>query len=112
MSTGLGTAVITATSLEYNVQSTVTIDVVIPITKLTLSAEFSIIDVGETNQISYVTKPKDSNVTVNMVYESSDNAVATVDSNGVATGVSPGVVTITGTDRITGISDTYEIKVK
>ena len=111
-STGLGTAIITARSLEYDVQSTVTVDVVIPITKLTLSAEFSSIEVGGKDQMSYVTKPKDSSVTVNMIYESSDKSIATVDSSGIVTGISSGVVTIKGTDRITGISDSFDITVK
>jgi uncharacterized protein YjdB len=111
-SVGLGTAVIVAKSTEYNVENSITLDVVVPITKLTLSAEFPSINVGETDQVSYTTKPKDSNVAVNMIYESSDKKIATVDSSGIVTGISSGTVTITGTDRITGISDSYEITIK
>ena len=112
IATGLGTAVITAKSEKYGVENTVTLDVIVPITKLDLSAEFSKITIGEKDQISYSTTPKDSNVTVDLIYESSDSEIATVDASGVVTGVSAGTVTITATDRITGISDTYKITVK
>lgn len=109
----LGDAVITAKSTEYDVEGTVTLSVVVPAKKVTLSAEYSTISVGETSQMSYSTRPTEaSGVQVKMNYESSDNSIATVDSSGIVTGVSSGKVTITGTDKITGISDTFDITVK
>ena len=108
----LGDAVITARSIEYDVEGTVTLSVVVPAKKVTLSAEFSKINVGETSQISHTTKPTEaSGVHVNLNYESSDDNIATVDSSGIVTGKAPGTVTITATDKITGLSDTYDIKV-
>lgn len=109
----LGDAVITAKSTKYDVEGTVTLSVVVPASKINLSAEFSKITVGETSQMSYTTKPKESTgVQVKLDYTSSDNSIATVDSSGVVTGVSEGTATITATDKITGISDTFDITVK
>ncbi len=109
---GLGDAVITAKSTEYDVEGTVTLSVVVPANSLNLSAEFSRIDVGETSQISHTTRPTEaSGVQVKLSYESSDNSVATVDNSGIVTGVSSGVATITATDKITGIQDTFDITV-
>lgn len=109
----LGDAVITARSTEYDVEETVTLSVVVPASKLTLSAEFDTINVGETSQISHTTRPTEaSGVQVKLNYQSSDNSIATVDSSGIVTGVSAGTVTITGTDKITGLSDTYEITIR
>lgn len=56
----LGDAVITARSTEYNVEGTVTLSVVVPANKLSLSAEFSSIKVGETSQISHTTRPTEA----------------------------------------------------
>lgn len=109
----LGDAVITAKSTEFGVEGTTTLSVVVPASKLTLSAEFSSISVGETSQISHTTRPTEaSGVQVRLTYSSSDNSIATVDNSGIVTGKAPGVVTITGTDKVTGLSDTYEIIVK
>lgn len=109
----LGDAVITAKSTEFGVEGTTTLSVVVPASKLTLSAEFSSISVGETSQISHTTRPTEaSGVQVRLTYSSSDNSIATVDNSGIVTGKAPGVVTITGTDKVTGLSDTYEITVK
>ena len=110
---GLGDAVITAKSTKYDVEGTVTLSVVVPAKKINMSAEFSKIAVGGTSQISYTTKPTEaSGVQVKLTYESSDNNIATVDSSGIVTGIAPGKVTITGTDKITGLTATYDITVK
>lgn len=108
----LGDAVITAKSTEFDVEGTVTLSVVVPANSLNISAEFEEIGVGETDQISHTTRPTEaSGVQVKLSYESSDNNIATVDSNGVVTGVSAGVVTITATDKITGLTDTYDVTI-
>ena len=109
---GLGTAVVTVKSTKYDIdESTITFDVVVPITDLELSSEFRFITVGETSQMSYTTRPKDASVSVNVVYTSADTNIATVDSSGIVTGVSSGVTMITGVDKITGLSDTWTITV-
>ena len=109
----LGDAVITARSTEYDVTGTVTLSVVTPANKLSLNAEFSQIQVGETSQISHTTRPtEESGVQVKLSYESSDNSVAIVDNSGIVTGVSAGTATITATDKITGLQGTFDITVK
>lgn len=109
----LGDSVITAKSTKYDVEATVTLSVVVPASKLTLNSEFSKINVGETTQISYTTRPTEaSGVQVKLNYQSSNNSIATVDNSGIVTGIAPGTVEITGTDKITGLSDTYEITIR
>lgn len=105
-----GTTKITAKSTEYDVQSEITINVVELITKLTVSSEFKTIKVGEQTQMSYTTTPKNS--TVSVKYASSDETIATVDTNGIVTGVKAGSVSIIVTDEISGKSASYTIKVK
>jgi hypothetical protein len=111
VSSNCGTAVITATSTDYDVEYQVTIDVIEPITKLTLNTEYSSIEVGQETTMSYTCRPQTSDVKVNISYESSDESVATVEGT-IVTGVSKGTATITGTDEITGISATFKITVK
>ena len=109
----LGDSVITARSTEFDVTGTVTLSVVVPANKLNLSAELDKISVGETSQISHTTKPTEATgVQVKLNYQSSDNSIATVDSSGIVTGIAPGTVTITGTDKITGLADSYVITVE
>ena len=70
---------------------------VIPVTALTLSKTEASIDAGNTETLS-VSSVTPSDATDQTVTWSSDNtAVATVDENGVVTGVSAGTATITAT---------------
>lgn len=107
---GTGSATIKAVNTEYNIESEVNIDVVTPITKLTISSEFKTISIGSETSLSYTFKP--TNATLDIEYESSDESIATVNDSGVVTGVSEGTVTITGTDKITGKTATHKIIVK
>jgi len=64
----------------------------------------------ETTQLAIVTTPADLDVSDGTVYwTSSDAAVATVDANGLVTGVSAGVVNITAEFR--GVSHALEVTV-
>ena len=105
-----GVATVTAISNEYNIQSEITVNVVTFATKLNVSSEYKTIDVGEQTQMSYTTSPKSA--TVNVKYASSDETVATVDSNGIVTGVSEGSVSIIVTDEISGRTTSYTINVE
>ena len=98
-----GTSVVTAKSPDYGIEYQATIDVIEPITKLTLSSE--------EKTMQYSCKPQTSDVKVNISYKSSDESIATVNESGIVTGVSKGTVTITGKDEITGIEATYKVKV-
>lgn len=110
ISNSTGTAIVTATSTEYDLKSEVTIDVVEPITSITLKSEFRMIEIDEESQLTPQYKP--TTATAKISYKSSDESVVTVDENGVATGVSYGVATITVTDEITGYYDEFKITVK
>ena len=104
-----GVVTITAISNDYDIQAETTISVVEPITKLSIESEYSQIDIGEETQISYEYEPEEA--TVNIEYSSSDEDVATVDENGIVTGVSEGTATIIATDSITGKTASCSITV-
>lgn len=104
-----GVATITAVSNEYDIQSEITINVVELITRLNVSSEYTTIDVGEQTQISYTTTPRTA--TVDITYASSDETIATVDSNGIVTGVASGSVSIIVTDSISRRTASYTIRV-
>lgn len=105
----VGTVTITAVSTEYEIQNKITISVVEPITKLTIESEYTKIEIGEQTQISYTYQPVESSVDIE--YASTDEEIATIDENGVVTGLSEGSVTIIATDSITGKSASCSITV-
>ena len=71
------------------------------------------VDVGETEQIDPNTITKPDNVSnKDLVYESSNPNVATVDNNGKVTGVNPGTTTITVKTKDGEIIDTITVVVK
>ena len=97
----VGTATVTATLEQYDLISTVNVTVYRPIKNLKLSVNNTILRVGSDRQLNMVATPKNATITY-LSYESSDPEVATVNNNGIVTGVSKGTVTITVTDNITG----------
>lgn len=97
----VGTATITAKLEEYDLLSTVNVTVYRPIKNLKLSANNTILRVGSDRQLNMLATPKNATITY-LSYESSDPEIATVNNNGIVTGVSKGTVTITVTDNITG----------
>ena len=58
-----------------------------------------------------MTKPSDANIET-LEYESSDEEIATVNSNGIVTGVSPGKVTITVIDTYTETEKSVTVTIK
>lgn len=104
-----GTVVITVKSIDYGIEAETTIEIVKPITKLYLQTEYSSIDIGEEMQLEYTYKP--STATPKVQYSTSDEGLATVDENGIVTGVSSGTVTLTATDIITGIGASCKLKI-
>ena len=104
-----GTVVITAKSLDYGIETELTIEIVKPITKLYVQSEYSSIDIGEEMQLEYTYKP--STGTPKVVYSTSDESLATVDENGIVTGISSGTVTLTATDTITGLGASCKLKI-
>ncbi len=70
--------------------------VTIPIKKLTLFAESKTVNVGQTLPTEIAFEPENASLK-QVTYKSSNNKVATVDENGVVTGIKAGKVTITAT---------------
>ncbi len=105
-----GSSIIKAKSTEYNVESQIKVDVVIPVTKITLTAELYNVAVGDTISTFYQLRPTDG-VAV-FTYQSSDDSIATVDNEGKVKAISAGAVTITATDEITGKSASCKLNIK
>lgn len=86
-------------------------DLEIDITDLTISAEVISISIDDTTQLSIVTTPaqaEDNEVT----WSSSDDTIATVDANGVVTGLETGQVIITATSTAnSNITDTVTLEI-
>ena len=107
----VGTVTVTVTLEEYDLFSTVEIVVYRPIKNIKLSANNNILRVGNDRQLTLTTSPSNATRTY-ITYESSDTSVATVNNNGIITGVSKGTVTITATDSITGKTASIKQTVK
>ena len=96
-----GTATITATYDGCSESCEVTVK-----KKLSLNKNITSIYVGNTEQLTATTYPENQTVT----WESSNESVATVNANGVVTGVSAGTATITAT--YDGSSESCVVTVK
>lgn len=92
----VGKATITAT--KDDLEASVDLRAIIPITSMTFTATNSTIKVGKTVQMKLVAKPSDASIET-LKYESSDEEIATVNANGIVTGLAPGKVTIMVTDK-------------
>ena len=103
-----GTVTITA---EYgDAIDTITITVVRLITNLSLNATSISVEKGNNISLSATYSPKDPD-NVNLVWNSADESVATVDANGKVTGIEVGETVITVKDIETGLTASCKIKV-
>ena len=103
-----GTTTITATSVN-NIVGEYEISVVVPVTSFTTENQSVELSKNESKTISTVIEPTDAtNKTI--TWKSSDESVATVDSNGKVTGIKGGKSTITGT-LSNGMKVTVEVTV-
>ena len=104
-----GTCTIKAVSDEggFERECTITVrsNIIIKVSSITISPETTTIEVGETKQLTAAVLPNDAE-NKEIEWSSSDTSVATVDANGLVTGVASGEVTITATakdgSRVTG----------
>ena len=101
----------TITAKKDDLEATLDLRVIIPITSMTFTATNSTIKVGKSAQMKLVAKPSDASIET-LKYESSDEKIATVNSNGIVTGVAPGTVTITVTDRYSELEKSVKLKIK
>ena len=97
----VGVATITVEVEGYDLISTAEITVYRPVKKMKLTAVSSTLKVGNDRQLTLMTTPSNATRT-SIRFTSSDEEVATVNNNGIVTGVSKGTVIITATDEITG----------
>ena len=104
-----GTASITAAS--EGVQGTANVAIRIPVSSVEIAPATASILVGATQQLTVTIRGPQSQVLTGraVTWTSSDETVATVDSNGLVSGVASGSVTITATSE--GISGTATITV-
>ena len=87
------------------------IKVIVPMTKMTFTTTNSTIRVGKDLQMKLQMQPSNASVDP-ITYTSSDETVATVNQNGIVTGVSAGTVTITVHDAYTDTTKTVKLTVK
>ena len=92
----VGVATISVTD-KYNHVASEDIEVILPIQKISLSNVGSN-RVGKQLQLKLVTTPNGASVNT-LQYTSSNEAIATVNRNGIVKGIAPGTVKITVTDE-------------
>ena len=97
---GTGVATISATSEGQVGTASITVGLV-PVASVTVAPPTPSVDVGATVQLSATTLDAAGNLLTGraVTWSSSANAIATVSSGGVVSGLSPGVVTITATSE-------------
>ncbi len=99
-------------TVKYDGQEvTEKIKVIVPMTKMTFTTTNSTIRVGKDLQMKLQMQPSNASVDP-ITYTSSDETVATVNQNGIVTGVSAGTVTITVHDAYTDTTKTVNLTVK
>jgi LPXTG-motif cell wall-anchored protein len=83
----------------------------IPLKSIEVSNNESSLVVGSKLQLSVKANPENTTDVYTLAYKSSDESIATVDENGVVTGVKAGKVTITITSS-NGIETSYDLTIK
>ena len=80
--------------------------------KLSFGKKKYTVKAGKTIDLYKLLKISPKNAIVSLKWTSSDKKTATVDENGVVTGVQKGTVTVTVTDTASGVKTTVKIQVK
>lgn len=93
------------------IEQTKDIKVITPIKTLSFTSTSSTVRVGRDLQLKLKATPSDASIET-LTYTSSDESIATVNNNGIVTGVSSGKVTITVTDSYTGIEKSVNLTIK
>ena len=89
----------------------ITIDPIVKVTEINISPTSTEIEAGQTEQLTAAVLPSDAE-NKKIEWSSSDTSVATVDANGLVTGVAKGEATITATAKDgSGVKATAEVEV-
>ena len=105
---GHGTAVVTAT-LENGSKAETTITVVPPITSIKIERTLYKVKPGASRMIPVALEPADTGE--ELIWSSSDPAIAKVSSDGTVTGIKKGTVTITVKGRYSGLKASCKVKI-
>ena len=92
-------------------ETSVDVRVITPIKSMTFTTTNSNIKVGKDLQLKLKTVPSGASLD-SLIYTSSNEEIATVNANGIVTGVSVGSVQITITDEYTGVEKTVNLNIK
>lgn len=103
---GQGTTTITATTVDGLKKVTATIEVVVPVTGITLNQTTGSLNLGETTTLVETITPTDATNQA-VLWSSSNPTVATVDANGEVTAIGVGTATITVTTADSQHTATY-----
>ncbi len=106
---GVGSTTITAKYKEG--QSTVDLKTIIPIKTMKFTATSSRVRVGSDLQLKLQVTPSDASIDT-LIYSSSNDEIATVNKNGIVTGVQRGKVTITLVDTYTGTEKSVNLTIR
>ena len=101
----------TIKAIYDGVQETAEIKVITPIKTMSFTSTNSVIRVGKDLQLKLKVTPSDAYMDT-LTYSSSDESIATVNSNGIVTGIAPGKVTITLYDSYTETEKTVNLTIK
>ena len=104
----LGTAVITAT-LRNGSKAECTIQVIPPLTDLSFGRPLYKLKPGHSRTLNAILTPADTGE--ELLWSSSDTSIATVNSDGIVTGVSYGTVTITVKGKYSGLTASCSVKI-
>lgn len=106
---GSGTAEIKA---KYkDAEKTASVECISPITSMKFTATSSSIKVGNQLQLKLQVSPSDASINT-LIYSSSNDEIATVNKNGIVTGVQKGQVTITLLDTYSGEEKSVKLTIR
>lgn len=105
-----GTAIITATTEDGGKKASANVNVIIPVTGITVTPNSQILSSGATQQLNMVISPANA-TNRNVSWTSSNNAVATVSNAGLVRAIALGIATITVTTEDGGHTASAQINV-
>ncbi len=105
-----GIATVTATAVDGAAEANCVVTVVTPVTNITLNKTTATVETGKTIALTATVKP-DNATNKTVIWSSANTAIATVDNNGLVTGVSAGIATITAKTEDGGYEATCVVTV-